>query len=319
MTATGGQCSGGARAMTVRIGPIQYRLASPLRRVWAELAHLYREYPQNDPQHCPEYEVQVVPTVWWRRFVRPQINIQADIMGPFLPLPENLGQVAFEMGMNYQVAMGLNRFLILHASSVERDGECVLFSAESGSGKSTLAAGLAYAGWRLLGDEFALIDPCSGLALPFPRPISLKNQAIDVMAAHAPAERFSRRYPGTPKGTLGYLLPPPESLACMDEPARPRCIVFPRFEPGSAPSVQRVLAPEAHILLVASSTNYQTMGEAGFAVMADLVGACPAYRITYPSMEAARTLVEQLWQHSGTQRQAAQQQTVRQQTVQGHG
>lgn len=309
----------GWHAMTVRVGPIQYRLASPLRRVWAELTNLYREYPQDDPRHCPEYEVQVAPTAWWRRFARPQINIQADIMGPFLPLPGDLGQVAFEMGMNYQVGMGLNRLLILHASTVERDGECVIFSAESGSGKSTLAAGLAYAGWRLLGDEFALIEPGTGLALPFPRPISLKNQAIDVMMERAPAERFSRRYHGTPKGTLGYLMPPPEAIARMDEPARPRCVVFPQFEPGSTPAIQRVRAPEAHILLVSSSTNYETAGEAGFAVLADLVDACPAYRITYPSLEAATALVEQIWQHSGARRQAAERQSAQGGVVPQHG
>ena len=293
------------RSMTVRIGPVQYRLTSPLSRQWAELTRLYREYPQNDPQHCPEYEVRVTPTSWWRRFVRPQINIQADIMGPFAPLPDDLGQVAFEMGMNYQLVMGLNRYLSLHASSVERDGECVIFSAESGSGKSTLAAGLAYAGWRLLGDEFAFIEPGTGLARPYPRPVSLKNQAIDVMAAHAPADRFSRRYHGTPKGTLCYLLPPPESIARMDEPARPRCVVFPKFQAGCQPSIRFVRKPEAHIMLVASSTNYQTLGEAGFVAMADLLDACPAYEITYPSMEAATALVEQIWQHSGEMRQKA--------------
>lgn len=291
--------------MTVRIGPIEYRLASPVGRLWAELAHLYREYPQNDPQHCPEYEVRVGPTAWWRRIVRPQINIRADIMGPFAPLPAFQGQVAFEMGMNYQVAIGLNRYLILHAASVERGGECVILSAESGSGKSTLAAGLAYGGWRLLGDEFAFIEPGSGLALPYPRPVSLKNRAIDVMMELAPADRFSRRYHGTPKGTLGYLLPPPDSIARMDEAARPRCVVFPKFSAGGTPSIRFIEKPEAHILLVASSTNYQTLGEAGFLAMADLLDACPAYEISYPSMEAAKALMEKIWAHSGEMRQKA--------------
>ena len=291
----------GWRAMTVRVGPIDYRLATPVETVWRELSALYRDYPRDDPQHCPEFEVSVRLTNWWRRFARPQIELRADIMGPFAPLPASLGQVAFEMGMNYQLAMGLNRYLLLHASAVEREGECVLFSAESGSGKSTLAAGLAYAGWRLLGDEFALIEPRTGLARPFPRPISLKNRSIDVMMERAPAERFSRRYTGAPKGTLGYLLPPSDAISRMSEPARPRCVVFPKFQPDSTPAIRRVPVAEAHILLVASSTNYQTLGEAGFRAMANLLDACPAYAITYPSLDAARRLVEQLWQDSGAQ------------------
>ena len=64
--------------------------------------------------------------------------------------------------MNLQMALGARRWLLLHASCVERDGRALLMSGHSGAGKSTLSALLAERGWRLLGDEFALLDLATG-------------------------------------------------------------------------------------------------------------------------------------------------------------
>ena len=63
----------------------------------------------------------------------------------------------------------------IHASSVAIDGRAVLMTGVSGAGKSTLATLLAARGWRFMGDEFALLDPATGLLHAFPRLISLKN------------------------------------------------------------------------------------------------------------------------------------------------
>ena len=51
----------------------------------------------------------------------------------------------------------------------------LIMTGESGAGKSTLAALLGERGWRLMGDEFALIDLDDGTIHPFPRAVSLKN------------------------------------------------------------------------------------------------------------------------------------------------
>src|SRR3546814_14282006 len=94
------------------------------------------------------------------------------------------------MGMNLQMALGQKRYLLLHASTVEKDGRALLMTGHSGSGKSTLAAILGERGWRLMGDEFALLDPEDGRLYAFTRAVTLKNGAISVVAGIADETRL---------------------------------------------------------------------------------------------------------------------------------
>ena len=71
----------------------------------------------------------------------------------------------------------------MHAAVFERDSSAVVLPGPSGVGKSTLCAALVARGWRLLSDEVAMIRPQDGLLQPYPRPISLKNESIEMIAA----------------------------------------------------------------------------------------------------------------------------------------
>ena len=45
-------------------------------------------------------------------------------------------------------------------------------------------------GWRLLSDEMTLLSTSDGQIYPVPRPISLKNESIDVIQKLSPAVSF---------------------------------------------------------------------------------------------------------------------------------
>src|SRR3546814_8160307 len=95
----------------------------------------------------------------FRRWFRPSIFITGDHgLADAAPMSLAHGLLAAEMGMNLQMALGWRRHLLLHASSVEKNGRALVMTGESGSGKSTLAAQLGERGWRLMGDEFALLE-----------------------------------------------------------------------------------------------------------------------------------------------------------------
>jgi HprK-related kinase A len=169
-------------------------------------------------------------------------------------------------------------------------------SGESGSGKSTLAALLGEKGggdWRLMGDEFTLIDPAGGDAFAFPRAVSLKNEAIAEVAERVDAGRLGPLLARTPKGDIRHLIPRADAIAAMHEPARPALLLFPRF--GGELSIERMGEGEAFVRLTEASTNYVALGEAGFGALTRLVRETPAFGITYPDSAAGIALVEQLW------------------------
>ena len=209
------------------------------------------------------------------------------------PLPLTQALLAAEMGMNLQMALGWRRQLILHASAVEKDGKALIMTGASGSGKSTLSAMLGRGGWRFMGDEFALIDPISGDAVPYPRLISLKNEAIAAMQAAAPGAQFGPLMRDTPKGDIRHLVPPLDAITAMDRRAKPALLLFPRF--GYAPAIREVAPSEVFMRLTQASTNYVALGEVGFHALTGFVRQVPARAIDYQTGEEAMALVDQLW------------------------
>jgi HprK-related kinase A len=282
---------------TIACGPIIFRIGSDWAAPIAALNALYATYPKPTST-IPHFTVRLEATTWWRRWIAPSIAISGDFWLPeAAPLPLSMGLLAAEMAMNLQVALGERRFLLLHAASVEKDGKALILTGESGSGKSTLAAMLATKGWRFLGDEFALIDPETGLIHPFPRPTSLKNEAIATMTALAPADRFGPLLRDTPKGDLRHLVPPPDALARMHEPAKPALLLYPTF--GSGAATRDVGKAENFVRLTQASTNYVALGEAGFGALTRFVGAVPAIAVDYPDTVSALRSVNRLWKAHG--------------------
>ncbi len=276
---------------SVRIGPVGFRVGSAWSAPVAQLESLYAGYPKPD---VPDFSVRLFPARPWRHLIRPSVTIGGDFMLPdAAPLPLAQGLLAAEMGMNLQMALGQRRFLLLHASAVERDGKALLMTGVSGAGKSTLSALLSARGWRFMGDEFALVDPETGLVHAFPRLISLKNAAIKVVSESLPDARFGPLMANTPKGDIRHLVPGAEALAAMAVPVAPALLLFPSY--GFASAERPVPPSEVFVRLTQASTNYVALGERGFCALTRLVKGVPALAVDYPDTESAIALVEKLW------------------------
>jgi HprK-related kinase A len=278
---------------TIIIGPRSFRIGSDWRTPVDAVEALYRDYAAP-ASPIPDYTVRLEAAKFGRRLFRPSIAIRGDYTLPEA-VPQSLahGLISAEMAMNLQMALGERRFLLLHASSVEKDGKVLIMTGESGSGKSTLSALLASRGWRFMGDEFALVDPISGDIHPFPRPVSLKNEAIAMMRALLPATRFGPVQLATAKGDICHLIPGSAAIAAMNDPAPPALILFPGY--GLPRAIRPVGTSETFVRLTQASTNYTALGEAGFDALTRLVTRVPACAIDYPDTDTALTLVEELW------------------------
>jgi len=279
--------------LTLQIGPVAFRIGSAWRAPLDALARLYAAYPEPS-DGLADFTVRLEPEKPWRRFLRPSVAIRGDYILPdAAPLSLAHALLAAEMGMNLQMALGQKTYLLLHAATVERDGRALILTGESGAGKSTLAALLGERGWRLMGDEFGLLDLDTGALMPFPRAVSLKNGAIGVMEAEVAADRFGPRLEDTPKGAIRHMRPNDVAIGRMGESAMPTLILFPRF--GPAADVRGVGKAEVFMRLTQASTNYVSLGRRGFDALTRLVETVPALAIDYPDTGTAISLVEDFW------------------------
>lgn len=277
--------------LRLSVGPVGFRIGSDWRAPLDRLAALYQGYPGPG---IPDFTVRLEAPRPWRRIVRPQVRIGGDYVLPdALPLSLAHGLLAAEMGMNLQMALGQRRYLLLHASAVERDGRALLMTGHSGAGKSTLAALLGERGWRLMGDEFALVDLDTGALHAFPRAVSLKNAAIGLFDGHVDPARLGPVLEDTPKGTIRHLRPQADAIARMRDPARPALLLFPRY--GFEPAVREMGAAEVFVRLTQASTNYVALGERAFFGLSRLVREVPTRAVDYPDTDGAIAAVERLW------------------------
>ena len=281
------------QGLALEVGPFVTQVRILFPNIREEFCHLYGGYPAWPEGAIANNHLSVYGRNFYRRYIKPQACVDTMMKDAFIPLPAELGMVATEMGLNWQIAVGCKNLLLFHAGVVEKNGCVVIMPAASGSGKSTLAAGLSFAGWRLFSDEFGLADIDTGEFVPYPRPVSLKNESIPVMKDWAaPGTTFSPEYHGTPKGTICYMRPPAESISRMYERAGAGAVILPSFRPGATPEIKPITRSMAFFKLVMSSANYGDIGERSFRVMTEIADKAACCEIIYPNLEEGIKLVE---------------------------
>jgi len=205
----------------------------------------------------------------------------------FAPFPRRAAMPNIEWALNWWIYNFAHRYLMIHAGVVARGGDALLLSGVPGSGKSTLCAALALAGWRLLSDELALLEP-DGLALrATARPIALKNESIDIIRARAPGWAFGPLAPDTHKGTIAHMKPPAASVADVAMPAAPRWVVFPKFDAQAQTHLAPLAKSRAFMELAENAFSYRAKGQVGFHQLADLIDSCDCYSLPFASLGAA--------------------------------
>jgi HprK-related kinase A len=276
------------------VGPFTVNLQSSLDKLAADMRLMYGAYSVST-QPFADFHVRLDQPFGLRRWFRPQVNFTQDERTPFKPLPLEQSFAMFEWGLNWCISAHSHQYLIIHAAVVEKGGRALIMPAPPGSGKSTLCAGLAARGWRLLTDELALISlEQPGEVVALPRPVSLKNESIDVIRKFAPQQVMGPIAHDTAKGTVAHMAAPVESVERGAEPALSSLLIFPKYTPGSSTQIAPRQKAASFMELADQSFNFNILGELGFQALRQVLDSCDCYDLSYSDLNDVIPELEQL-------------------------
>lgn len=273
--------------LAFRINPFSVRVKSGIPAVADGISRCYADYEVLPDGGFIDFHMRLDPPAGLRRWIKPQVVFHFDTAQPFHPLPYDEALPFLEWSLNWCIAQTAQQYVVVHSAVVERGGHAAILPGPTGSGKSTLCAGLVMAGWRLLSDELALIDAATGLVTPVPRPISLKNESIDLIRAAYPGAIFGPVAPDTRKGRLAHLRPPADSVARSGELAQLRWIVLPNYRAGSRAAFTPCPKGPAFMRLAGDGFNYAALGELAFQDLVRTVDRCECLNFQYGRLDEA--------------------------------
>jgi hypothetical protein len=88
--------------------------------------------------------------------------------------------------------------------------------------------------------------------------------------------------------------PPADSVDRQSEPAKPRWIVFPKYESGASLKFEPYSKARTLVYLAHNSFNYHIHGARGFELLGNILDHCDCYNLSYGSLEDALSCIESL-------------------------
>lgn len=276
------------------IGPFVVHIQSAIPAVAEGVALFYSDSEINETPDFADFHVALTRPKGLRRWYRPQVQFALDGYLPFKPLPRDQAFPMFEWCLNWCISNHMHQYLIIHAAVVEKDGYAVILPGQPGSGKSTLCASLVLSGWRLLTDELALVSLDGCTVTPLPRPVSLKNESIEVIRRFSPGVTIGKTASDTVKGTVAHMKAPADSVQRSVELAQPAWVIMPRYEANAETQLERNTRASTLMTLAELSFNYSLLGRQGFEALATLVDASECFTLTYSELDEAIRTIEGL-------------------------
>jgi hypothetical protein len=277
----------------LRIGPYVYNLQSNVPSVVTGIETLYADFQLAKPGEFIDYNVTLECSGILGR-LRGEAKFIFDNNSPFDPIPKGQAYAFLEWGMNWCVSLHTNEYLKLHAGAVSRADFAVIMPGLPGAGKSTLCAALGLSGWRVLSDEHAMIPPNTTEVIPLSRPVSLKNESIDVIKSFSSAAIFGPVSKETHKGVVAHMKADLQPDSHDAKSLQARAMVFPRYSKDDPQQLTRRRRTDSFILAAYHSFNYSLLCDAGFEAMKTLIENVDCYDLVYHDLEWALMAMDQL-------------------------
>lgn len=282
--------------LSINTGLYTYRLTGIPPKLLPSIKELYPDSTSNQTLMA-DYQIDIVKTSILRSIFRPQVAIKIDGHQPFNPISPDKLLPSIEWAMNWCVAAYDHNNLLIHCSVVEKNGKVILFPAISGSGKSTTSAFLGLHGWHVFYDEMAVIDLKSGVVKPVFRPISLKNNSVDIIKPFINEQNqgyMSEIVHGTHKGTIGHLRTLDRLTFDQLTSTLPSAVVFLDYRPNNDLNIYEVDKSIGFSKLISNSFNYSVIGEPAFNMLTDLINHTSIYEASYSNLPSLVEFLEEL-------------------------
>ena len=298
-----GQCSNGH--ISLDYGAATMRLRTSIKEFARAFHVVYGNFRPNPQPEFADFHLHMRERRRIRRWFLPsQSTFLIDGIQPFEPFAAANALPQFEWGLNWSFAQRSNQYVLLHAGALVRNGKAVIMAAPPGSGKSTLAAAMMLHGFRLLSDEFGVLCPETGKLVPMLKPISLKNQSIEIIRQLSTHAVMGPVFKETHKGDVAHLAPNQQSVDAVSDAAQPVLVLFPAYAAGKGLITERIPAEDAFARLAFNSFNYHLLGPIGFEAVADVIESCPAYKLRYSDLDQAIERIGELLDEAGERRGA---------------
>jgi HprK-related kinase A len=272
--------------LPLRIGPYIYNIQSNLPAVAAGIATLYGDFLLADPGEFVDYNVALQRSGFLQR-VRGKAEFLFDKKSPFDTIPAGQAYAFLEWGMNWCVSLYANEYLKLHAAAVSRGDTAIIMPGIPGTGKSTLCAALGLSGWRILSDEHAMIPPRTTEIIPLCRPVSLKNESIDVIKSFSASAIFGPVSKETHKGVVVHMKADLHPDSHDTKSLQAAAMIFPRYARDEPQRMSPRRRTDSFILAAYHSFNYSLLCEAGFEAMKTLIQNIDCYDLVYHDLDWA--------------------------------
>lgn len=285
-----------------RIGPFEVAVRSDLTEAAADFDHLYQhcrlgEVAADQLDHAGCYVVEAERRgSWWGRS---RYTILGDREEIFIGRRRDEVLPYLEWAVNWRVMARAEAYCQLHAATLSFGGAGLLFAAGSGSGKSTLAAGALAehrraAGWRLLSDEFALVDRRSLALIAFPKALCIKAGSFDVVRGLGLPIFARRHYAKATKGRVGFISPAQLTGEVVGPPCPLRAIFFPQYVGDTTPSAEPLARADAVERLCEMLFNRHHLGPEAIVILARIAAGARCWRLSTGRLEPTLDLVQSL-------------------------
>lgn len=276
-----------------RVGVVPITLDTRIQKIQRDYLSLYAHY-QIDLPADDSLVVKINRRPLWRLWQpRYEIRGKDPVAGLF---PANSRELLphLEWALNWQIALYFKRYLQIHASAVRVNGKTILFPGSPGSGKTTLCAGLLIKKAGYYSDEFALLDPTTLKAHPYPKALCVKEASIKVLEEVCPDIRFDTRWIKKTKGVVAFLDPWKIYDDPIAQPAQVDFVIFPTYAGNTVPKLSPLSKAEVVFNLNKHALNFLDFRERGIDTLADIASSAAGFNLQVGNLGPTCDLIVEL-------------------------